>query len=1072
MKRLSIIALILCLVLSCIAAGCTKNPTTTPSATPSVSVSSTPTPSTSVSATPTPSVSVSSTPTPSTSVSATPTPSVSVSSTPTPSVSVSATPTPSVSVSATPTPSVSVSATPTPSVSVSATPTPSVSVSSTPTPSVSVSATPTPSVGPSVPPSVEPEIIVPSSVNKVINGDFPAGTTLKEDGNNFDADGDVAQGILWGWHNDYYTLSEEYNRYIGDGTYALVYNRPAGGENNSWFALKMAVEGGKTYVFSFDMMCINAIKATAPVIRLAFLNELNNPNDSAFAPLKDFAQGFAWGTSPYKTYSFEFTAEETGYYYFDIVLYGMSGTIAFDEFKCYEKGQTLPDKSLTYEENEGVAVSSIVNGDCPASAPLNDWGWITDDDNSVAPGTFWGYNTKFFAFDATYNRYIGDGTSALVFDSSRDSIAPNAWVGLKIAVEQGKTYVFSFDMMSINATKLNGHNVHLSLVTECKENGATTVVKDFADVITWGTQPYGTYSTEFTATKTGYYYFRIMLYAFSGLVAFDEFTCYEKGADIPVKDFPKYEGATTVSLSFTGGEGTTGSVNPIIVNIGETVTLPANGFTKANSEFLGWTVNGTEYSVGDTLILTQNLVATARWKTWAVGTNLVSNGTFNTNGTGFPAGWWGYNHQGASNVSVTNGALKIVTNDNNIVTSIPVTLQKGVVYTLSADMTVNKMQTGTAGGAYVGFAVSKASNESAVKPENAIASLFYTASISVTNDSDFKATTGYAPATFTVDEDGEYYVVFASWAFTIDLTIDNVSVVGAMPTQEPAKERIRILISSDMHYTPDSHSWYGVGSNARLQQWVDGIKAEHQKDPIDALVILGDESLDHWAFPPYGYYLTTGTSYTKLFVDNYVSQLPKDFPIYYVPGNHEQYGNAKWFEITGQNRQGHFTVGDNLFVLSDTYGGNLDPTEHHDGVYTGVDMNHLMGAVKANANVSNIWLLAHEYALNAESTQFRNFLNSNKRVRGLFMGHTHHAAVLATNYRGLTIAQTGNFSYTLDNATESAWKQSFWGYRELVIETHSAVSNYIIPASSGAYTEGGSATTIPYQKVHQATYSF
>jgi len=401
----------------------------------------------------------------------------------------------------------------------------------------------------------------------------------------------------------------------------------------------------------------------------------------------------------------------------------------------------------------------------------------------------------------------------------------------------------------------------------------------------------------------------------------------------------------------------------------------------------------------------------------------------------------------------------------------PVTLLSGISYTLSADIGVTKMQTGPFGNNYIGFGVSTMQDETAIKPENCIASLFYTEGIAVTNTEDFLAITGYRKTTFTVDTDGEYFLVFTSWLSTLDITVDNAFITTNTTTEEPTNERVRILISSDMHNTPDSHNWYGVESNLRMQQWVDGIKAEHQKDPIDALVILGDTSLDHWAFPPYGYYLNAGKSYTQDFIERYVSQLPKDFPVYFVPGNHEQYGNAKWVELTGQNREGYFTVGNNLFILSDTYAGYLDPVWNHDGMYTGVGMDNVLNAIKANPNAGNIWLLAHEFQFNAESTDFLNFLKSNKRVRGLFMGHTHLAEIKSTYYRNLTIAQTGNFSYTLDDYNEDTIKTSFWGYRELIIDAHGAVSNYIIPQTQ-AILNGSTQTVIPYQKVHQSIYSF
>ena len=57
----------------------------------------------------------------------------------------------------------------------------------------------------------------------------------------------------------------------------------------------------------------------------------------------------------------------------------------------------------------------------------------------------------------------------------------------------------------------------------------------------------------------------------------------------------------------------------------------------------------------------------------------------------------------------------------------------------------------------------------------------------------------------------------------------------------------RILFSSDIHCN-DLQAWYGVSNADRVQHWVDCVKAEHEKQPIDLLLLLGDFSLDHWMY--------------------------------------------------------------------------------------------------------------------------------------------------------------------------------------------------------------------------------
>jgi len=51
--------------------------------------------------------------------------------------------------------------------------------------------------------------------------------------------------------------------------------------------------------------------------------------------------------------------------------------------------------------------------------------------------------------------------------------------------------------------------------------------------------------------------------------------------------------------------------------------LPTSGFTKANSALIGWTINGVDYSLGQSYELTSNATAYAKWKT--VITNIDSD---------------------------------------------------------------------------------------------------------------------------------------------------------------------------------------------------------------------------------------------------------------------------------------------------------------------------------------------------------------------------------------------------------------------------------------------------------------
>ena len=232
-----------------------------------------------------------------------------------------------------------------------------------------------------------------------------------------------------------------------------------------------------------------------------------------------------------------------------------------------------------------------------------------------------------------------------------------------------------------------------------------------------------------------------------------------------------------------------------------------------------------------------------------------------------------------------------------------------------------------------------------------------------------------------------------------------------------------------------------------MQHWVDSVLKEHRENPIDLLIINGDISLDYWTSG--GSVIKYNESTSKIFVDDYVSQLPDDLPVFILPGNHEQYSDADWFMITGNHRSGHMEIDGNLFIFLDTYNGDLDPTTHHDGVYSSVDVDSITSLMEEYPN-DDVYLIAHHFQTNAESPAFKKLVKENDRIKGLFSGHTHDASLikLGKGWGNKILAQTGNFSrYAGDYA------ESFWGFRELVITNDNAYSQYII-MDSEAVLEG------------------
>lgn len=102
---------------------------------------------------------------------------------------------------------------------------------------------------------------------------------------------------------------------------------------------------------------------------------------------------------------------------------------------------------------------------------------------------------------------------------------------------------------------------------------------------------------------------------------------------------------TTVTVSFTGGSGATGTApTPIVANYGGVITLPANTFTYVGYDFAGW-FDGTKTVAANAsyTVSTSNITLTAQWTkhyysvTYSGGTGATGSvaGTTKQEGTQF-----------------------------------------------------------------------------------------------------------------------------------------------------------------------------------------------------------------------------------------------------------------------------------------------------------------------------------------------------------------------------------------------------------------------------------------------------
>ena len=161
-----------------------------------------------------------------------------------------------------------------------------------------------------------------------------------------------------------------------------------------------------------------------------------------------------------------------------------------------------------------------------------------------------------------------------------------------------------------------------------------------------------------------------------------------------------------------------------------------------------------------------------------------------------------------------------------------------------------------------------------------------------------------------------------------------------------------------------------------------------------------------------------------------------------IAGNHEQYGYEKWKNITGYSRQDYYVCDNFLFILLDTFGGNLDPTEFSDGTYTGADTDYIEELMKRFPR-HNVILCAHFFNPDLESERFKSLLRENARIKCMVCGHNHytHVNTLGEDFGGKSILYDGNYSYTKAKVITDC----MWGFREIIINGDSVESKYVTP---------------------------
>lgn len=244
----------------------------------------------------------------------------------------------------------------------------------------------------------------------------------------------------------------------------------------------------------------------------------------------------------------------------------------------------------------------------------------------------------------------------------------------------------------------------------------------------------------------------------------------------------------------------------------------------------------------------------------------------------------------------------------------------------------------------------------------------------------------------------------------------------------PVSENRRILLVTDIH---NCHiNWYNTQTADRMEHLCNALCETHKKRPYDAILCLGDYSLDFWVWDIGGSCLwDPPISRTQEFVEKYRPRFP--VPSFMLPGNHEQYGHEKWEALTGNPREFAVVYGDYVFAMCDTFAGNLDPRENSDGTYTGLNVAFLTEVLNAHPD-KQVFLCAHDILADKESDEAKALIRDNRRILCAFAGHIHRSLTLFLDdsWRNLPVVYCGNYSYEGQAISD----KPHWGFELLSLK--------------------------------------
>ncbi len=261
----------------------------------------------------------------------------------------------------------------------------------------------------------------------------------------------------------------------------------------------------------------------------------------------------------------------------------------------------------------------------------------------------------------------------------------------------------------------------------------------------------------------------------------------------------------------------------------------------------------------------------------------------------------------------------------------------------------------------------------------------------------------------------------------------------------------RFLLVSDVHYSTEetyeelkkiypeaktsaaSGNAFGKKQREKIEKVYSDIMREHSRSPLDAVLVLGDLSIDDYD------YRSLPISYVKKFKQDCMDRLPMS--AYAIPGNHDSWPNELWREMMGYDRQYVLEFKDAVFIMADTFAGT--PAKKDDpasgSAATSLDEDFLRVNLEKYKG-KQIFLCAHYIGNSLITDEGCRLIRESTDVVCMFRGHVHvhNVCDMGDNFNHVKLIDIGGYGYggTLHdgkydfNVFDQRWA---WGYQIIEI---------------------------------------